>query len=103
MDNGLEVVHGCLRVTRELRQEFDLSFDEACNALLQSPKRDLVIDFGNCPFINSTYIGMVAATYFQAQSRGKTMRIIAINPLLEMFRKTGFEGFIQLEACGVAH
>lgn len=103
MDNGLEVAHGCLRVIRELRQEFDLSFDEACNTLLQSPKMDLVIYFGNCPFINSTYIGMVAATYFQAQARGKTMRIIASNPLLEMFRKTGFEGFIQLEAFGAAH
>lgn len=102
MGEGLELAHGRLRVVKALRQEFDLAFDEACNALLESSERELTIDFGNCPFINSTYIGMVAATYFQAQARGKTLRIIAINPLLEMFRKTGFEGFIQLQACGAS-
>ena len=46
---------------------------------------------------------MVAATYFQAQAREKTLRVIAVNPLLEVFRKTGFEGFIKLEACGAGH
>lgn len=46
---------------------------------------------------------MVAATYFQAQAREKTLRVIAVNPLLEVFRKTGFEGFIKLEACSSGH
>lgn len=95
--NGLEIAKGCLNVSKDLRQDFDLSFDEACNELLESPEKALIINLGSVTYINSTYIGMIAATYFQAQASGKTLKIIAKGSVLNILKAAGFEGFIQLE------
>ena len=95
--NGLEISKGCLNVSKDLRQDFDLSFDEACNELLESPEKALIINLGSVTYINSTYIGMIAATYFQAQASGKTLKIIAKGSVLNILKAAGFEGFIQLE------
>ena len=95
--NGLEIADGCLMVTKDLRQDFDLSFDESCDELLESADKDLVINLGKVSYINSTYIGMIAATYFQAQASGKNLKVIAVGSVLSILRAAGFEGFIQLE------
>lgn len=95
--NGLEIKDGCLHVTKDLRQDFDLSFDEACNELLESNQKELIINLGSVTYINSTYIGMIAATYFQAQASGKTLKVIARGSVLNILKAAGFEGFIVLE------
>lgn len=97
LGTGLEIVDGSLNVTKDLRQDFDLSFDEACNELLESESKDLTINLGTVTYINSTYIGMIAATYFQAQASGKSLRVMAKGPVLAILKAAGFEGFIQLE------
>lgn len=97
LGNGLEISGGVLHVSKDLRQDFDLSFDEACNELLESKEKSLVINLGSVTYINSTYIGMIAATYFQAQASGKTLKVVARSSVLNILRAAGFEGFIQLE------
>lgn len=97
LGNGLEIKGGVLFVSKDLRQDFDLSFDEACNELLESKEKALVINLGSVTYINSTYIGMIAATYFQAQASGKTLKVIARGSVLGILKAAGFEGFIQLE------
>lgn len=100
MDNDdLQVDGGVLYVNKDLRQDFDLAFDESCNELLASQTDALTINLGAVSYINSTYIGMIAATYFQAQSMNKSLKVIARPAVLAILKSAGFDGFIRLEPC----
>jgi anti-anti-sigma regulatory factor len=78
-DEPIFVLHdGVLEVQRDLRQDFDLSFDRACSELLSSEKDELLIDLTRATYVNSTYIGMIAATFFQAQAVKKSLTIRAL-------------------------
>ncbi len=92
-----EIRSGIMSVKKNLRQDFDLSFDQACSDLLQAPEKDLVINLAGITYLSSTYIGMVAATYFQAQSMGKSLTIQSTPEVLQILRSAGFEGFIALK------
>jgi len=92
-----EIKDGVLKVMKDLRRDFDLSFDRACSDLLNRPQVDLRIDLSQVSYVNSTYIGMIAATYFQAQASNKTLTVLAQPNVLQVLRAAGFEGFIQLE------
>ncbi len=93
-----ELDNGVLKVSTDLRRDFDLSFDQACRELLGFPQDELRIDLSSVSYVNSTYIGMIAATFFQAQANGKTLSITARPAVLQVLRAAGFEGLIQLEA-----
>lgn len=95
-DTEFDIASGTLTVNRDLRQDFDLSFDQACSDLLESEEDSLTINLSQVTYINSTYIGMIAATYFQAQSTGKSLCIIAPESVLHVLRAAGFDGFIEL-------
>ena len=92
-----KIKNGTLKVLSDLRRDFDLSFDQICSDLLESPEKKLTIDLGHISYINSTYIGMIAATYFQAQTRGKDLKVVAQNSVLQVLRAAGFDGFIKLQ------
>lgn len=93
-----EVDRGVLWVNRDLRQDFDLSFDQACAKLIAEPYERLTIDLSAITYISSTYVGMIAATYFQAQVQGKALAIRGRPPIIDILQKAGFANFIQLEA-----
>lgn len=93
-----QVDHGVLRVLRDLRQDFDLSFDQACAALIAEPHERLLIDLTPITYISSTYVGMIAATYFQAQLQDKTLAVRAHPPIIGVLEKAGFANFIELES-----
>ena len=95
--SGLHIDQNVLLVTKDLRQDFDLAFDQACNELLEFNGEDLTIDLGSVDYINSTYIGMIAATYFQAQANGKSLRVLAKGQVLKLLRSAGFDGYIKLQ------
>lgn len=92
-----ELKDGVLTVNTDLRRDFDLSFDQACSDLLSGGTKELFINLGAASYINSTYIGMIAATFFQAQAAGKTLTVIARPGVLQIFKAAGFEGFIKLQ------
>ena len=96
-NNDLQVANGVLTVSKDLRQDFDLAFDEACNELLESKADSLIIDLSAVSYINSTYIGMNAATYFQAQAMKKELKVDAQESVLNILKSAGFDGFIKLE------
>ena len=100
-NNDLQVANGVLSVSKDLRQDFDLAFDEACNELLESKADSLMIDLSAVSYINSTYIGMIAATYFQAQSMKKQLKVVAQASVLNILKSAGFDGFIKLEPAAV--
>lgn len=95
--NEYEIQGGVLRVKKNLRQDFDLSFDQACSDLLRCDAKDLSINLEGITYLSSTYIGIVAATYFQAQSIGKSLTIQCTPEVLQILRTAGFEGFIRLQ------
>ncbi|MBN2711848.1 MAG: STAS domain-containing protein [Planctomycetes bacterium] len=97
MDN-YKINNGVLSVLKDLRQEFDLSFDQACGELLQQETDNLIIDLAMVSYISSTYIGMIAATFFQAQAKGKNLQVRARANVLQVLRAAGFDGFIKLES-----
>ena len=92
-----QIKDGILYVYKDLRQDFDLSFDQACSDLLDCHETKLTLDLSGVSYINSTYIGMIAATFFQAQSLKKTLEVKAQSPVLQILRAAGFDGFIKLE------
>ena len=92
-----EVTEGLLTVHREVLHDQDLLFDEACRRLLASKSDDLLIDLSEATYINSTYVGIIAATFFQANARKKRLKLRATRGLCEVLRLAGFEEFIPIE------
>jgi len=88
---------GVLIVGRELRQDHDLAFEQACAALLAEEGKALVIDLRAVSYISSTYIGMIAAAFFQARAAGRTLSIRAGDSVLRVLEAAGFAGLIALE------
>ncbi|MFH0911165.1 MAG: STAS domain-containing protein [Planctomycetota bacterium] len=92
-----EIQKGVLRVHRQALHDRDLLFDEACSELLDAPERNLVIDLSVSTYINSTYIGILAATFFQADARRKKLRLRASPEIAQALRLAGFEKFVPIE------
>ena len=92
------IAHGTLRVNRDLRQDFDLTFDQACAGLIADPSAELLIDLTPISYISSTYVGMIAATFFQAQAQGKSLSVRARPAIIRILQNAGFANFIKLES-----
>ncbi len=95
-----ELKDGVLTVYKEMDFDYDVGFDRSCNELINSPGDTLVIDLSRITRITSTYIGLMAAAFFQASRRGKTIGIIAKGAVLHALRLAGFENFIKLTDSG---
>lgn len=91
-----ELKDGVLKIYKELDFDYDVTFDRACSELVSSPQTKLVIDLSRIERITSTYIGLMAAAFFQAQSHGKTISIIAHGTVLNTLRLAGFGNFMPL-------
>lgn len=87
---------GVLTIFKELDYDYDVSFDCACSELVSSPHPKLIIDMSRINRITSTYIGLMAAAFFQAKSNSKTISIIAQGSVLNTLRLAGFENFMPL-------
>lgn len=97
MSADYEVTNGTLKVyAEELHQDYDISFDRACRDLIDSQRSELVIDLSLVKQLTSTYIGIMAATYFQIKNAGKALSIIATGRVLRILQYAGFENFITL-------
>ncbi len=91
---------GVLTVYKELDFDYDVGFDRSCNDMLNMEAQDLIIDLSRISRITSTYIGLMAATFFQARQRDKTIAIIARGSVLRALRMAGFDNFIKLTDSG---
>ena len=91
-----ELKNGVLKVFKELDFDYDVTFDRACSELVSSPETELVIDLSRIGRITSTYIGLMAAAFFQAQSHGKKISVIAQGSVLNALRLAGFGNFMPL-------
>ncbi|MDR3078374.1 MAG: hypothetical protein LBV15_06395 [Planctomycetota bacterium] len=96
MNPDYELKDGVLRVNKELDFDYDVAFDCACSELVSSPEMKLTIDLARINHITSTYIGLMAAAFFQAQAAGKTINVIARGSVLRTLRLAGFENFMVL-------
>ena len=91
-----ELKDGVLKVFKELDFDYDVTFDRACSELVSCPQTQLVIDLSRIERITSTYIGLMAAAFFQAQAHGKTISVIAHGAVLNALRLAGFANFMPL-------
>ncbi len=91
-----EIKGGVLKVLKQLDNDYDVSFDRACADLVSSKEKEISIDLSRVRFITSTYIGLMAAAFFQAKSHGKNMTVIAQGQVLHVLRMSGFEAFMPL-------
>lgn len=96
MTRDYELKDGVLKVFKELDFDYDVTFDRACSELVSSPQTELVIDLSHICRITSTYIGLMAAAFFQAQAHGKSISVIAQGSVLNALRLAGFENFMPL-------
>ncbi len=88
---------GILFVNRDMLHDRDLMFDDACRTLLDCPENNLFIDLSKSTYINSTYIGIIAATFFQATSLKKRLSLKVTASIGQVLRAGGFEEFIPIE------
>lgn len=95
-----ELKDGALSVYKEMDFDYDVGFDRACSQLVSSKESKLIIDLSRIHRITSTCIGMMAAAYFLAQAKGKTIAIIAHGPVLNALRMAGFANFMKLTDSG---
>lgn len=91
-----ELKDGVLKVFKQLDFDYDVTFDRACSELVACPQQRLVIDLSRIERITSTYIGLMAAAFFQAQANGKTIAITAHGSVLHALRLAGFANFMPL-------
>jgi anti-anti-sigma regulatory factor len=99
-----ELKGGVLKVFKELDYDYDVSFDRACSDLVASREADLVIDLSRIRRITSTYVGLMAATFFLAKAHSKNISIIAQGPVLSTIRMAGFGSFVPLiDASAASH
>ena len=91
---------GNLRVHESSLQDRDLLFDEVCRELLDSREAKLVIDLTEVEYINSTCVGILAATFFQANYRKKSLVIRAGKRIVRLLRDAGMGEFIEIEEVG---
>ena len=95
-----ELKDGVLKVYKELDFDYDVTFDRACSELVLCRETKLTIDLSHISRITSTYIGLMAAAFFQAQSSGKTISVIAQGTVLQTLRRAGFANFMPLTDSG---
>ena len=95
-----ELKDGVLKVHKEMDFDYDVSFDRACSELVSCPESRLVIDLSRIRHITSTYIGLMAAAFFQAQAHGKSISIVAEGQVLSSLRLAGFANFMKLTDSG---
>lgn len=95
-----ELKDGVLKIFKEMDFDYDVGFDRACSELVSSPQSELVIDLSRISRITSTYIGLMAAAFFQAQAHEKTIGIIAKGQVLNALRLAGFANFMKLTDSG---
>lgn len=95
-----ELKDGVLKVHKEMDFDYDVSFDRACSELVSSQEAKLVIDLSRIQHITSTYIGLMAAAFFQAQAHDKTISIIAQGQVLNALKLAGFANFMKLTDSG---
>lgn len=95
-----ELKEGVLKVYKEMDFDYDVSFDRACSELVSSSEKKLVIDLSRIRHITSTYIGLMAAAFFQAQAHEKSISIIAQGQVLNALRLAGFANFMKLTDSG---
>lgn len=91
-----EIKDGVLKIYKELDFDYDVMFDRACSELVSCPESKLVIDLSRIERITSTYIGLMAAAFFQAQAHGKSIAVTAHGPVLNALRMAGFANFMPL-------
>ena len=99
-ERDYSIEDGVLSVNKKMLHDNDLLFDEVCRELLDCDRDDLLIDLSKSTYINSTYVGIIAATFFQASARKKTLRLRTSRSLAEVLRAAGFEEFIPIEEAG---
>jgi anti-anti-sigma regulatory factor len=95
-----ELKDGVLKIFKEMDFDYDVGFDRACSELVSSPQQELVIDLSSINRITSTYIGLMAAAFFQAQAHEKSIGIIAKGQVLNALRLAGFANFMKLTDSG---
>ncbi len=100
MRTEYELKDGVLKVFKEMDFDYDVSFDRACSELVSSREASLVIDLSRINRITSTYIGLMAAAFFQAQAQEKSIGIIAQGAVLNALRLAGFSNFMKLTDSG---
>ena len=93
----VDVRSGRLIVTQPLIGEHDPVFADACNSLLRSHEKELIIDFANCSYISDTNLSLIIITYYQARELGKVLYLVAEPSVLEQFCVYGFSSFIRME------
>lgn len=96
MTPDYELKDGVLTIYKELDFDYDVTFDRACNELVSSPQSELVIDMSRIERITSTCIGLMAAAFFQAKARDKSISVIARGPVMNALRLAGFANFMPL-------
>lgn len=100
MNPDFDLKDGVLRVYKQMDFDYDVGFDRVCSELVSSPHQQLVIDLSRVRRITSTYIGLMAAAFFQAQAHDKTIAIIAQGAVLHTLRLAGFSNFMKLTDSG---
>ena len=91
---NLEVSAGVLTVHADLDQHMTEEFDEACDQLLESGVRDLVIDLSPIDFVSSSCFGIILALQVKCVSREKELSLKVTQDLVGVLDLLGVRSMI---------
>jgi anti-anti-sigma factor len=77
---------------------FDAAQEEKARATLDSLTDTTVLDFAKLQYIASAGLGILLHAQKRLQAKGKTLRIVNLNPhLREIFKMVSFDRIFQIE------
>ena len=92
-----ELVDNRLTANADLYWENHAEFMQLCEALIDSPSEELILDLSNVTFIFSAYMGSIGKLLADAAKKNKHLRLRIHGNLSWLFEMVGFEKLIDIE------
>ncbi len=99
-ETSLVVKDNVLLVCSDLYWEEHEDFSDKCQKLLSVNSSEIVLDFVECGFVFSTYLGIIGSLFVEAREKGKTLRLRVSQRLEWIFQLAGFREMLSLEVVG---
>lgn len=72
-------------------------FRDALSEMIKSGKKDFVLDFSKCNFIDSTGLGVIVSIYKKCVEKGGSVKVKALNnQVLKIFRLTRLDKVFEI-------
>ena len=97
-----ELIPGKLAVAGELYDELRDDFAAQCAGLLESGRREIVLDLSRVSYMASCHLSVILQLHLDAGGRGKRLRVDVTQRIAELFELGRLSDVLHAEVVGKA-